>query len=89
MAYNSSTMKRRSKICRYSWICSGVGILVMIVGFFNGPLLPYQDPTPELFNKFNEQVFRSRIIMNCGFVLTGLGLLLISITRIIRKHVKD
>lgn len=79
----------RFQMNRNVWICFGIGILTIIIGWFNGPLLPYQDPTPELIKIYNEQAYRARVIMNCGYIVMGIGLLLFTTTRIFRKNNED
>ncbi|NRF93927.1 hypothetical protein HQN89_23655 [Paenibacillus frigoriresistens] len=77
-----------AQINRILWLFFGIGILVIIVGFLNGPLLPYTDPTPELIKIYNTQVKKSDFIMKCGCIIAIISLFSILIKRIIRKMTK-
>lgn len=73
---------------KIQWFCFGIGILVVTISPAFGPLLPYPDPTPELIEIYNKQVYKSEMILKIGLIITGISILSIIITRILNKKFK-
>ncbi|OXM87676.1 hypothetical protein CF651_00720 [Paenibacillus rigui] len=78
-------MKRNMTLNIAAWCCCGLGILTVIIGFGIGPILPYQDPTPELVQIFNKQSYRSSIVMKIGITMIAGSLLLLLVRKIFRR----
>ncbi|BBH24423.1 hypothetical protein Back11_57680 [Paenibacillus baekrokdamisoli] len=51
---------------RISLVFLLIGISILIVGFVKHPGIPYQDPTQEMLNIYNQEAKRSEEIQSYG-----------------------
>lgn len=62
-----------------------IGIVVVVYGLSKNPFIPYQDPTPELTQKFNEETALFESITAYGFGICMISLCLFIILGMARK----
>ena len=56
-----------------------IGIAIIIIGFLYDLLfagIPYQDPPPELLEKYNQHLLVSDIFIKIGLLITLIGIVL-------------
>lgn len=52
-----------------------MGLLLVLIAFFVGPGVPYQDPTPEMLAREAQQIRRSNQFLIAGGSLFAFGIL--------------
>jgi hypothetical protein len=88
MVISMKLLKKHLVLCTLS----AVGFLIIIFGFFQGPLLPYPDPTKVLIEKYNVDLKKSEIIMRFGLIIIVLSLstlVLLESVKSIKKRLRN
>lgn len=61
---------------------------MVVYGFCIYPLIPYQDPTPEMTQKFNYEAGVSENIMTYGFWVSTISLFFIIVPWFLKKKLR-
>jgi hypothetical protein len=64
----------------------GLGLVLIVLGFAIGPVVPYQDPTPEMLAKEKSEEVRSTRCLITGVVACASGAVIFLVSRFKRPN---
>lgn len=84
-------MKKKTILKKVPLISIMFGVVILLIGFYYEGVkagIPYQDPTPELTQKYLNNIYTGHTLYKIGFIMISIGCLLFMIQRIINKFSK-
>jgi flagellar biogenesis protein FliO len=81
-------MKKNSAIQKIPQILISLGIIILIIGLYYEWVkagIPYQDPTPELTQRYLNYLYIGYLLYKIGFIIEIIGFVIFIMQKIFKK----